>query len=142
MTFSGVVTRISGEADLQRNTLQAKVSINNPDARLRPEMLVRARFYGSVSSGSGASKPNSPSGESQRYAIYVPETALVDDARETHVWVVAADQSAEFRAITLSEESRDGHRRVLSGLRSGERVILPPHTDLKPGTRVSPRSEY
>src|SRR5690606_23362563 len=37
--FDGTVTRITGEADLQRNTLQAKVSIASPVDQLRPEML-------------------------------------------------------------------------------------------------------
>src|SRR5690606_26056403 len=39
--FQGEVTRISGEADLQRNTLQAKVRIVDPVEELRPEMLCR-----------------------------------------------------------------------------------------------------
>ena len=38
-TFRGKITRILGEADLQRNTLQVKVRIENPHPRLRPEML-------------------------------------------------------------------------------------------------------
>ena len=43
--FTGEVTRIAGEADLQRNTLQAKVRLDEPDSRLRPAMLVRAAFH-------------------------------------------------------------------------------------------------
>ncbi|MGL4398955.1 MAG: HlyD family secretion protein, partial [Luteolibacter sp.] len=50
--FEGVVTRITGEADLQRNTLQAKVSITDPVEQLRPEMLCRVEFMGSARTGS------------------------------------------------------------------------------------------
>lgn len=128
-TFTGKVTRISGQADLQRNTLQAKIAIRNPDPRLRPDMLMRAKFF---AIGSSTSTENTTT-SSSRLAIYCPEKALVS---ETLVWVVTPDSTAEKREITLGEESRDGHRLVLSGLRSGESVILPPHADLSPGDRV------
>ncbi len=130
-TFTGKVTRISGQADLQRNTLQAKVSIQNPDPRLRPDMLMRAKFYstGNITqtNSSTASSPSS------RLSIYVPEAALVS---ETQVWVVTPDQTAEKRIIKLGPEKKENHRRVIDGLRSGESVILPPHDKLKPQARI------
>ena len=128
--FTGKVLRINGEADIQRNTLQVKVSIKNPDLRLRPDMLVRAKFY------DGGSQKNDVLGspnQSNRLSIYVPEKALVS---ETLVWVVAPDNTAEKRSIKLSSEIRDSHRLVLDGLRSGESVILPPFTNIQPGTRL------
>ena len=42
--FLGRVVRLAGEADLQRNTLQVKVLLEDPDPRLRPEMLCRGEF--------------------------------------------------------------------------------------------------
>jgi len=42
--LKGVVTSIVGRADLQRNTIQAKVKIADPDPLLRPEMLARVQF--------------------------------------------------------------------------------------------------
>ena len=44
--FRGRISRILGEADLQRNTLQVKVSLIDTHPRLRPEMLCRAKFFG------------------------------------------------------------------------------------------------
>ncbi|BDS05158.1 hemolysin D [Oceaniferula spumae] len=131
MTFNGTVTRITGEADLQRNTLQAKVSIKNPDIRLRPEMLVRGKFYSTGRTGkpSTVSKPS----DAGRLALYVPEAALIDD---NSVWVVDSENIARLRKIQLGKDARDNHRRVLDGLRSGENVILPPHDKLEDGTRV------
>lgn len=128
--FNGRVTRITGEADLQRNTLQAKVEITNPDSRLRPEMLVRAKFFatGGQTAGSTAASPG-------RLSIYVPESAVIDNQ---HVWVVSPDHRADFRSIKLGSEVRDGHRLVISGVHSGEQVILPPHDQLEPGARVNP----
>ena len=44
MVFAGDVTRITHEADLQKNTLQVKVRVADPDPMLKPEMLTRVRF--------------------------------------------------------------------------------------------------
>jgi HlyD family secretion protein len=129
-TFTGTVTRISGQADLQRNTLQAKVEIQNPDERLRPDMLVRAKFF---APGNAQSSGETPAASSSRLALYVPEEALVSD---TQVWVVTPDLNAERRSIKLGRDTKDGHRLVLEGLRSGESVILPPHAKLEEGSRV------
>jgi len=131
--FTGKVTRINGQADLQRNTLQVKVSIKNPDPRLRPDMLVRAKFYNAGSQQPDAAGSSNSPKKSNRLSIYVPEKALVS---ESLVWVVAPDNTAEKRNIKLGSESRDGHRLVLDGLRSGESVILPPFTNIQPGTRL------
>lgn len=135
--FKGMVTRISGQADLQRNTLQAKVEISDPDARLRPDMLVRAKFY-SVG-GSGVASESSSAGSSAgsgRLSIYVPEDALVNEGSGAEVWVVTTDLRAEKRSIKVGDHSKENHRLVLDGLRSGESVILPPHDELKSGGRV------
>ncbi len=129
-TFNGKVTRINGQADLQRNTLQAKVEILDPDPRLRPDMLVRGKFY---SAGDSAELATSNSSQSGRLSIFVPESALVSDSE---VWVVTTDLTAEKRSITLGDHSKENHRIVLDGLRSGESVILPPHGKLKPGARI------
>ena len=44
--FTGQVTRIVHEADIQKNTLEVKVAIHNPTAALKPEMLARVKFLG------------------------------------------------------------------------------------------------
>jgi multidrug efflux pump subunit AcrA (membrane-fusion protein) len=134
-TFEGMVTRISGQADLQRNTLQAKVAIKSPDLRLRPDMLVRAKFFALSNKPNGKNANGSATqGSSGRLSIYVPEKALVSDSK---VWVVSPDNTAKSRTVTLGTETRDGHRLVIEGLRSGESVILPPHADLEDGTRIT-----
>lgn len=128
--FSGTVTRISGQADLQRNTLQAKVEIHQPDERLRPDMLLRAKFFAHSLEVEGSTTGAASAG---RLAIYVPDQALVDGSK---VWVVSTENTAELRDLELSTEKRDDHSRVLSGLKSGEQVILPPFNQLADGDRV------
>lgn len=134
-TFVGTVTRISGQADLQRNTLQAKVALKSPDPRLRPDMLMRAKFFALASrENSNRSGKSTAQRSSGRLSIYVPEEALVSENR---VWVISSENTAESRVITLGTQKKEGHRLVLEGLRSGELVILPPHADLSEGTRVT-----
>lgn len=132
-TLNGTVTRISGQADLQRNTLQVKVVLKNPDPRLRPDMLVRGKFFAHVEGGEEVGAPGPPTSTTGRLSLFVPENAI--SGGDT-VWVVTGDETAERRSITTVEEKRDGHIKVLEGVRSGERVILPPHQNLKDGLRV------
>jgi RND family efflux transporter MFP subunit len=134
--FTGTVTRITGQADLQRNTLQVKVKIHDPDHRMRPEMLVRAKFFARPLSKEHSQ--GSLPGSSGRLALYVPENALVS---ETQVWVVSPESKATLRTIKLGQDVRDDHRLVIEGLRSGESVILPPHDQLGEGSRVETKNQ-
>lgn len=131
--FQGRVTRIDGQADLQRNTLQAKVRLLNPDEQLRPEMLCRAEFL-AAGRGAAAGPPASPSG---RAAIYVPEAVLSGSGRERTVWALnASGKRVERRSVVVDPEPRDGHLQVVEGLRPGEFVVQDPPVDLEPGERV------
>lgn len=131
--LEGGVTRITGSADLQRNTLQVKVRITEPDPRLRPEMLVRGKFYPVPQPRHSTDMPErTVPATSTRLVIFVPGEAIKDD----RVWVVSKDERAEIREIEIGDETRDGHQLVTGGVRSGERVILPPHKGLKPGDRI------
>lgn len=133
--FDAEVTRIVGEADVQRNTLQAKVKILNPDTRLRPEMLVRAAFYpGGVSSNPQSSNPDSAG--APRLSIYAPKEALLNLSNSAaQAWVVEENR-AQLRDLRVGTEERDNHLHVLEGLRPGDKVILPPHDKLKVNKRV------
>lgn len=124
--FHGEVTRITGEADFQRNTLQAKVRILDPVDQLRPEMLCRAEFLGSTTT--------SPTGNASALATWVPESAL----REGHVWICDPEsRRVNRRAVQVAGETRDGFTRVTDGVSPGEWVILSP-AELRDGQRVNP----
>lgn len=148
----GVVTRIVGSADLQRNTLQAKVRIENPDPRLRPEMLCRVKFLGTSSSqpSSPTAASSSPSSKvvadlapaDPTRAVMVPAAALVMDgnppqATATSLWVITPGNStATKRAAQRGPIEREGYVSITTGILPGELVILPPHDHLTEGRRV------
>lgn len=138
MKFKGAVTRIVGEADVQRNTLQTKVRIENPDPRLRPEMLCRAEFY---SMSSGGHPGDSSTAASGPLTVYVPPAAIVGRTGQAAViWVISADdRHAQRRDAKLGSDERDGDLAVQDGVRPGERVIINPPSTLKNGARIKPR---
>lgn len=131
--FEGEVTRITGEADLQRNTLQAKVRILAPHEKLRPEMLCRVEFLDTATPSSIAQN-----GATGSLSVYVPETSVVDNA----VWICDPDTlRASRRAVVAATETKDQHRRIDEGIRPGEWVILNP-SDLRENQRLSPKMEH
>jgi RND family efflux transporter MFP subunit len=137
--FTGRVTRIVGEADLQRNTLQAKVEVHDPDPRMRPEVLCRVEFRGS----SGSQGNAQTSANTGRQTLWIPEEALGDPSRsEQDVWVIdPISDRAERRAVRLGPSRRDGYRRVLDGLRPNETVVTSGAAQLEAGDRVIARNK-
>jgi HlyD family secretion protein len=128
--FSGVVTRITGEADVQRNTLQAKVRIENPSDQLRPEMLCRVEFLHAAQAPTGGTAKVISS-----LSTWIPTDALDNNA----AWICDPDtKRIARRAVTPTEETKDGFRRIAEGLKPGEWVVLSP-TDLFDGQRVNPQ---
>jgi len=138
--FKGRVSRIGGMADIQRNTLQAKVSLEDADPLLRPDMLCRAEFL-SVPPQAVEDGSESGTGGLGRVTVFVPEGALSErTARAAVVWTVSTEAAtAERRPVILGTRSRGGYVEVAEGLRPGEPVILHPPSDLKSGERLKPR---
>ncbi len=124
--FEGTVTRIEGAADLQRNTLQAKVRIADPSDKLRPEMLSRVEF---LEMPRGNKSDTGASG----VAVYVPATALADGT----VWVCDADTKRAERRQVTSSATAENLVRIDSGLRPGEWVVSDP-VGLREGERLNP----
>ncbi len=132
----GVVTRIVGEADLQRNTLQAKVRIEDPDPRMRPDMLCRAEFLSPENSATSSKAEGDPSGPGS-VSLFVPEAALIERSNNSAiVWTPkSGSQELEKKTIELDGSAQDGYILVQSGLLPGDRVVIDPPSDLKVGER-------
>ncbi|UYV12143.1 MAG: efflux RND transporter periplasmic adaptor subunit [Phycisphaera sp.] len=126
-TFEGVVDRITYEADLQKNTLQAKVRVIDPSPLLRPEMLTRVKFL--PRGGGGQEAP--ALGDT---AMLVPSSAI-DNGR---VWVVRSRRGDTGKAFAQGIEIIEDlgeYARVRGKLRSGDLLALNA-TNLNDGARV------
>ncbi len=82
--FQGVVLRATHQADLQKNTLQFKVKVLDPDPALRPEMLTRVKFL--PPRGDGVSQTGTQ--PDSRTRVLIPAGALDDGGVTTRVWIV------------------------------------------------------
>ncbi len=133
--FEGRVSRIYGQADLQRNTLQAKVQLLSAADGLRPEMLCRAEFLAPYSGSQGKGIQSNT-----RAAVYVPRSALIQQSGEVSVWTLdASGKRITQQAVHVGLEERDGYLPIIDGLKPGDRVVLNPPPDLKEGDRVRAR---
>ena len=156
--FRGTVTRLVHQADIAKNTVQAKVRIDAPAPQLRPDMLARVRIFtraGGSAAGAGtnsaggagtagapgtASAPAAPAGSGE-LTVWAPLAALTltgsDGSTATALVVVNLDGTlgtAELRTVTLSRAEADGWAETLSGLRPGDLLVT--QGSPKPGTRV------
>jgi multidrug efflux pump subunit AcrA (membrane-fusion protein) len=133
-TFRGEVTRITHEADLQKNTLQAKVRVIDPSPLLRPEMLTRVKFL----AGRPAAEATDAAGESDdvdgtrpsmvQAGLRVPVPALAgEDAvgARSRVWLVRDRRGGRgtLEAHDVDIVAREGELAVIAGdLRAGDLV--------------------
>jgi RND family efflux transporter MFP subunit len=127
-TFGGEVTRLVHEADIQKNTLQAKVAIRDPVPELKPEMLARVRFLA----------PASADGAQEAQHVFAPERLLErNGSNRARVWIVdKGAEEARKREVTLGTRRRDGWVEVVSGLRQGDVVIDAEQDSLDDGRKV------
>lgn len=128
-TFQGQVTRVTHEADIQKNTLQVKVRVIDPSPLLRPEMLTRVRFLpGNVAVSDDRS--STTAGRSVRVL-----EACVDGEQ---VWVVKHRQGLRGRATPIPIETlsvEEGYATVAAALHPGDLAIELPN-GLEPGQAV------
>ncbi len=129
-TFSGAVTRILHEANIQKNTLEVKVALADPDPTLRPEMLARVRFL---------SKPD-PGGDTETKRLFAPEAAVHGKGSQATAWVVRDFDGRGGIAVPLDvrpgSSKMDNWIDVLDGLLPGDLVITSPVVALKDRARV------
>lgn len=146
-TFSGVVSRVVHEANIQRNTVQFKVALDAPSPVLKPEMLTRVKLHapatGSRQRGTSAGgNTASGLGEAGDMTLLVP-TSTVTAAGEGkgQIWVVdvsGGSSVARRRDIATAPSADADFVAVTSGLRLTDRVILDPPAPpaIQDGTRL------
>lgn len=132
-TLRGEVIRVVHQADIAKNTVQAKVRIIDPAPELKPEMLARVRILPRVPAGSAATA------RAAKAVPWVPEGCIDRDGPEAAVLVVAELDSGrgvvERRAVELGA-SEGGWTEVPAGLRAGDLAIARPSGAPRAGARV------
>ena len=123
--YSGSLRQIVPTADRQRAVVQVKVTIDDWDERLVPDMSCTVTF---LQEGTDqAALEAAPK-------ILIPVTAVLTEGGRSYVWVVR-DGTLARSAIELGLE-QDNEFEVLSGLGGGETVVQRPSAELVDGLRV------
>ncbi|MEA1652488.1 efflux RND transporter periplasmic adaptor subunit [Nitrospirillum sp. BR 11164] len=105
--FRGRVTAVAPAIDPATRRLAVRVTLDNADGALKPEMMATARL---------ASAPAAP-------ALAVPERAVIHEGDVSRVWVAdAAHHALALRSVTLGRQ-QDGLVEVLDGLKAGDSVV-------------------
>ena len=123
----GEVIAIIPTADRSKATVKVRIAIKTRDARIVPDMGVRVGFL--------ESKPAGAAPAPTVAGVLVPAEAVRPEGNDSVVFVVGDDKKVQRRGVTLGPDLA-GQRRVVSGLREGERVVLAPPPGLADGQAV------
>jgi RND family efflux transporter MFP subunit len=133
--IAGKVLFVSSEANIQKNTLEVKVALDEPAAVFKPEMLVDVTYL--------APKPAETTATAEtKTRLYVPQQFVQRDDGGSYVW--AADQSsgrARKIPVTQGAAAPGGLFEVTGGLAAGSRIISRGYESLDDGDRIKVVSE-
>jgi multidrug efflux system membrane fusion protein len=118
----GKLDFVDNRIDPVSGTVRMRAVLRNADAALAPGLFARVQV------GAEAGK-----GE----ALLVNDTAIGTDQNRKYVYVVGADNKAEYRVVTLGPLV-DGLRVARSGLKPGERIVVNGLQRVRPGAPIAP----
>jgi RND family efflux transporter MFP subunit len=128
-SLDGLVLQPTGQADIQKNTLQVKVTIANPPPVLKPEMLARVTFL------AAAPPPDAPKSETMR--LFVPRQLVETGPRGSSVWIADVNGVARVRAVKLGALSRDDLVEITEGVGPADKLIVSGRDGLHDGSRIA-----
>lgn len=120
---TGRVTFTDPAYSTQTGTFLIRASVDNPDGLLRPNQYVRVRVL-------GATRP---------HAIIIPQRAVMQGSRGHFVWVIATDNKAERRPVTVGDWVASDWL-ITEGLHDGDRVVVDGGIRLSDGIPVNPKA--
>jgi len=123
----GKVLFATSIADVQKNTLQVKIAVENPPPLLKPDMLVQVTFI---------APPRAEAAETvtETMRLLVPRQ-LIDG--ESKIWI--ADQTAKVarhRPVKLGRAVNADQMEVLEGLNAADKLIVGGRDGLTDGQRI------
>ena len=133
-SMNGKVVGVTSRADIQKNTLQVKVAIEEPSDLVRPEMLAQVKFL--------AREQKTTERDDNLLRVLVPRQLVTGTKDDAHVWVAhRRSRIAERRAITLGGATKGDLIEVVSGLTVTDKLISGGRESLEDGDRIRITSE-
>jgi len=121
--FNGVVKTIVPTADRSKASIMVKVAFNDNDPRILPEMSAKVAFL---------SRPIKAEEMKPRTAL--DRNAVINRSNKNVAFLVKGDEVVET-TVSVGEQFGDMIE-VLSGLKSGDKVVLKPLDKLKNGSKI------
>jgi multidrug efflux system membrane fusion protein len=121
VTYKGHIHAFDNHLDTTSGTIRARALVDNSDGALT------AGMYANVRVGSAQ----------MTEALLVPERAIGTNQSHKYVYVIDADDVAQYREITLGGQYL-GQRIVESGVAAGEEVVVNGLSHITPNSKVDP----
>ena len=119
--YAGKVTRTADALDPNTRTLLTEVQVPNPSNALRPGMYLQVKF----------------TFERDIASVMIPAAALATRTGEPRVAVLNDQNQVGYRSVELGRDY-GAEIEIVSGLQSGETVVVHPGDDLPEGQVVEP----
>jgi multidrug efflux system membrane fusion protein len=118
----GKLDFVDNRIDPVSGTVRMRAVLRNGDAALTPGLFARVQV------GSESGKGD---------ALLINDTAIGTDQNRKYVYVVGADNKAEYRVVQLGPLV-DGLRVARTGLKPGERIVVNGLQRVRPGAPIAP----
>lgn len=127
----GRVLATTSQADIQKNTLSVKVSIDDPPAVIKPEMLAQVTFLAPETRGAKVQ------GEQDPIRLLVARELIDTFQGGSTIWVADSVQGvARRRAIQLGRGATGQLVEVTQGLTAFDKLIVSGREGLEDGQRI------
>jgi Cu(I)/Ag(I) efflux system membrane fusion protein len=105
--FPAALMEIFGVVDAQTRTVKARLEVQNPQGKLKPEMFASVHLMTELGGST----------------IKVPASAILGETEKHFVFVAMNDSTFEKREVRTGAETREIVE-VLDGLATGERIVV------------------
>lgn len=119
---TGKLEFVDNALDAKTGSVRMRATFDNSDNTLVPGLFARVQLGGADSA--------------QTRAVLISDGAVGTDQNRKFVYVVKADSTAEYRAVTLGPLV-DGLRVVRNGVKPGEKIVVNGLQRVQPGAPVT-----
>ena len=130
--ITGEVVSVTTLADIQKNTLQVKVAVNDPPEVIKPEMLGKVTFLAPPSPVVKQDQDESP------LRLFVPSSLIATADGGNSVWVVDLTQGVAYRkSVEVGRgETEQGLVEITQGLQPTDKLIVGGRESVAEGARI------
>lgn len=130
--LTGVVSWLTTRADIQKNTLQVKVAIDEPPLVITPEMLGQVTFLAPPTAKTATDAKQEP------LRLLIPRSLIVaGEGTNASAWIANSEKGvAQLQAVELGKAGTDQLVEVVAGVDPTVKLIVAGRESLTNGARI------